>query len=138
MSENEAEEPNLDIEEQEPGPGTEGAGAVGRLKRLGRRLLSKEDLADDTREILGAMLETSDKAKTEVVKLVAREVRTYLEELKVMDDLREMMTSHSLELNVSMSLKPLAEKIQASADEPESQETEDVGSVPLNSEVAAE
>ena len=130
MSENEAEEGALEAEEPENGAATEGAGKVERLKRLGRRLLSKEDLADDTREILGAMLETSDKAKTEVVKLVAREFRTYLEELKVMDDLKDLMTSHSLELNVSMSLKPLAELAQS-----EPAETKEEGPLPDTEEV---
>ena len=109
MSISEAEEPLPEEDVQDGNTTPEAAGTVGRLKRLGRRLMSKEDLADDTREILGAMLETSDKAKTEVVKLVAREVRTYLEELKVMDDLKDLMTSHSLELKVSMNLKPLVE-----------------------------
>ena len=118
MSVNEVEEPLPELDEPDTNPTVEGAGTVGRLKRLGRRLLSKEDLADDTREILGAMLETSDKAKTEVVKLVAREVRTYLEELKVMDDLKDLMTSHSLELKVSMNLKPLVEKLEQAPDEP--------------------
>ena len=125
MSVNEAEEPLPEEGEQDINPSTEGAGTVGRLKRLGRRLMSKEDLADDTREILGAMLETSDKAKTEVVKLVAREVRTYLEELKVMDDLKDLMTSHSLELKVSMNLKPLAEKLdKTEPNEPPADEEE--------------
>ena len=130
MSENEAEEGALEAEEPENGAATEGTGKVERLKRLGRRLLSKEDLADDTREILGAMLETSDKAKTEVVKLVAREFRTYLEELKVMDDLKDLMTSHSLELNVSMSLKPLAELAQS-----EPAETKEEAPLPDTEEV---
>ena len=83
--------------------------AVGRFRRMGRRLMDRKELAEDTRELLGAMLETSDKAKTEVVKLVAREVRTYLQELQVMDDLKDLATSHSLEFHVSMNLKPLAE-----------------------------
>ena len=92
--------------------------AVGRFRRMGRRLMDRKELAEDTRELLGAMLETSDKAKTEVVKLVAREVRTYLQELQVMDDLKDLATSHSLEFHVSMNLKPLAE----AADDLSSQE----------------
>ena len=90
----------------------EASGAVGRLRRLGRKLMERKELADDTRELLGAMLETSDRAKTEVVKMVAREVRTYLQELRVMDDLKDIMTSHSLELRMSMNLKPLVEGLE--------------------------
>lgn len=105
----------------------EASGAVGRLRRLGRKLIERKELADDTRELLGAMLETSDRAKTEVVKMVAREVRTYLQELRVMDDLKDIMTSHSLELRMSMNLKPLVEGLEEEASVPvEEEETVDV------------
>lgn len=77
-----------------------------RLAWLTSRLTERRDLAEDTRELLGAVLETSDKAKTEVVKLVAREVRNYLEELKIKDDLKELVTSHSLEVKLSLRLEP--------------------------------
>ena len=141
MSGNEAE----DVTTEEPvelgEEGEENAGTVGRLRRLGRRLIERKDLADDTREILGAMLETSDRAKTEVVKMVAREVRTYLQELRVMDDLKDIMTSHSLELNVSMNLKPLAdamEKPSTDEEDLESDETSDAADdVPETTEEAS-
>ena len=103
------------VAEEEELTEEESGGAVGRLRRLGRKLIERKELADDTRELLGAMLETSDRAKTEVVKMVAREVRTYLQELRVMDDLKDIMTSHSLELRMSMNLKPLAETLGADA-----------------------
>jgi len=106
------EQPAGDAQTENPETSEEDAGgAVGRLRRLGRKLIERKELADDTRELLGAMLETSDRAKTEVVKMVAREVRTYLQELRVMDDLKDIMTSHSLEFRVSMNLKPLAETL---------------------------
>lgn len=78
-----------------------------RLGRLARRLMNTQELGEDAREVLGAMLETSDRAKSEVVKMAAREVRTYLEALKLKEDLLELVRSHSLELHVSMNLKPL-------------------------------
>ena len=113
-------EPTMNETTEEVGVGGEAVdGPVGRLRKLGRRILDKKELADDTKEFLGAMLETSDKAKTEVVKMVAREVRTYLQELRVMDDLKDIMTSHSLELQVSMNLKPLAEAMGDGADSSE-------------------
>lgn len=79
------------------------------LRRRLQRLLDRRELAEDTREVLGGMLEMSDRAKTEAVRLVAREVRNYLEELKIKEDLLKLATSHSLELNLSVKLKPLAE-----------------------------
>ena len=79
------------------------------LRRRLQRLLDRRELAEDTREVLGGMLDLSDRAKTEAVRLVAREVRNYLEELKIKEDLLELATNHSLELKVSIHLKPLAE-----------------------------
>jgi hypothetical protein len=82
----------------------------GRFSRLARRLLDRKELAEDTREILSAVLSTSDRAKTEAVRMVAREVRTYLEELRLKEDLRDLLTSHSLE--ISVHLKPLAAALE--------------------------
>jgi hypothetical protein len=100
------EDPEADPEPDpasEP-PRTEGAGS-GRLARLARRLMDRKELAEDTRDVLMAVLSTSDRAKTEAVKMIAREVRNYLEELKLKDEMLELLTSHSLE--VSLHLKPL-------------------------------
>jgi hypothetical protein len=74
-----------------------------RIARLGRRLLHRGD------EIGRAVLSQSDKAKTEMVRMVAREVRTYLYELKLKEDLLDLARSHSLEVKISLSLKPLVE-----------------------------
>jgi len=79
------------------------------LRRRLQRLLDRRELAEDTREVLGGMLEMSDRAKNEAVRLVAREVRNYLEELKIKEDLMELATNHSLEIKLSVHLKPLAE-----------------------------
>lgn len=77
----------------------------GRFARFSRRLWSGREFSDDAKLLVGAALETSDKVKTEAVKLVAREVRTYLEELKWKDDLKELLTSHDLEVKATFSLK---------------------------------
>ncbi len=82
-----------------------------RVVRLARRLMDRRELAEDTKDLLYAVLSTSDKAKTEAVRLTAREVRNYLSELKLKEDLLDLMTSHSLE--ISVSLKPLAERMEA-------------------------
>jgi N-acetylmuramoyl-L-alanine amidase len=54
---------------------------------------------------MGAVLEGGDKAKTEIVRAVAREVRAYLEEL----GLREVMTDYSLEVRASFNLRKLTD-----------------------------
>ena len=61
-----------------------------------------------TRELLGAALATGDKARMELVRLVAREVRSYLEALELHKDLHHLLTNYSLEVHASVSLKPLS------------------------------
>lgn len=39
--------------------------------------------------------------------MVAREARHYLEELRLEEGIRSLVTGHSLEVHVSLSLKPL-------------------------------
>lgn len=85
------------------------ADSVGRLRRMARRLLDRKDLAEDTAALLGGLLDTGDRYKTEAVKLVAREVRTYLEELKLKEAILDLAQSHSVE--VSIRLKPLADAV---------------------------
>ena len=42
-----------------------------RVVRLARRLMDRRELAEDTKDLLYAVLSTSDKAKTEAVRLAA-------------------------------------------------------------------
>lgn len=89
-------------------PDDEDRGPGSRFRRLGRRILGEGEAAGrfSPREVVGAVLEGSDKAKTEVVRVIAREVRNYLEEL----GLREVLTDYSLEMHVSLNLRRLAEE----------------------------
>jgi hypothetical protein len=77
------------------------------LSRLAKRLQNPRELGGDAMEMFGALVESSDRVKTEAVRMVAREVRNYLEELKLKEGLRDLVTGHSLEVHVSLSLKPL-------------------------------
>lgn len=74
-----------------------------RIRKLGRRLMGQERVS--AREVVGAVMEGGDKAKTELVRVVAREVRAYLEEL----GLREVLTDYSLEVRASINLRKLTE-----------------------------
>jgi len=82
------------------------------------RMFFKRILGDDeserreSREIISALMDTGDKAKTEVIRLVAKEVRSYIEALELHKDLHHLLTNYSLELNASFSLKPLKEQIE--------------------------
>jgi len=86
----------------------------GRFGRLGRRLLGEEGESPrsfrvDAKEVLHSVLEGGDKAKTEIVKIVAREVRTYFEELGLKDDLHHILTNYSFEVRASVNLRRLTE-----------------------------
>jgi hypothetical protein len=92
------------------GPPVEPENASRRIfSRLAKRLQNPRELGGDAMDLMGAFLETSDRAKTEMVKMVAREVRNYLDELKLKEDMRSLLTGHSLEVKMSLSLKPLAD-----------------------------
>ena len=66
-------------EETKDGPRSSLRGFARRILREGE----DDERRIDPRELVGAMLDTGDKAKTEIVKLVAREVRGYLEALEL-------------------------------------------------------
>lgn len=92
-----------------------------RIRRLGRRLMGEHEIDPEARgpegrsilgeakEVFGAVLEGGDKAKSEVVRAVAREVRNYLEELGLKEDIHHLLTNYSLELHASVNLRRLAE-----------------------------
>ena len=77
------------------------------LQGLAKRLQDPRKLSGDAMDVMSSILETSDRAKTEAVRLIAREVRSYLDELKLKEDLTRLLHSHSLEIKMSLSLKPL-------------------------------
>ena len=90
-----------------------------RLRDFARRILpernekgerEKGDREIQFREAVVALLETGDRAKTEMIRLLAREFRSYLTELKVGDGLHYLLTNYSLEVHASLNLKPLVEK----------------------------
>ena len=95
---------------------TEDGGSRARLFRFARRMMDRKDIAEDTKDMLMSLAATSEKAKNDAVKLVAREVRSYLQELKADEILKEVFTGYTLE--VSMRLQPIA-GTEADNDEPE-------------------
>lgn len=89
-----------------------------RLRDFARRLLADdEDGGISPREVLGAVIDGGDKAKTELVRMVAREVRTYLEGLGLHEDVRHLMTNYSLDVSASFRLRPLSEEVVQPSEE---------------------
>lgn len=87
----------------------------GRFGRLGRRLMGEDgdgarSFRVDAKEVLHSVLEGGDKAKTEIVKVIAREVRTYFEELGLKDDLHHLLTNYSFEVKASINLRKLTDE----------------------------
>lgn len=92
------------------------------LRGLARRILRDSDSISEgdedgkasdssmARDVLVAALATGDKARMELVRLVAREVRGYLEAMELHKDLHHLMTNYSLEVHASVNLKPLEER----------------------------
>jgi len=109
------DEPSQPDEELPRESTEEGEGRSTRVMRFARRLMDRKELAEDTRDLLWTVMATSDKAKNEAVRIAAKEVRNYLSELKLKEDLLDLATSHSLE--ISISLKPLAHAVAERADD---------------------
>jgi hypothetical protein len=89
-----------------------------RIRDIARRLFPGDPdapLRADVRDAVTAVLNTGDKAKTEMVRMVAREVRHYLQELKLGEDLRELLTNYSLDVHASVSLQPLGDRTKPNA-----------------------
>lgn len=88
-----------EIREEDEGAQSD-AGPAGRRDERERRAAL---------DLLASVLETGDKAKTEAVRMVAREFRSYLEALDLHKDLHHLLTNYSLEVKASVHLKPLGE-----------------------------
>jgi hypothetical protein len=100
----------------------EGESTRSRFARMTRRLMERG--GDETRNLLGTVLDGSDRAKNEMVRMFAREVRHYLEALRLKEDVMELARSHSLEVHASFSLKPLLEEEGEETEEKEPTEEE--------------
>jgi hypothetical protein len=79
------------------------------FRKFAKKILSDEDGNSpvDPKEMLSSLLQLSDKARTETVRLVAKEFRGYLDALEIKEDLHDFMTSYSVEVKASFRLKPV-------------------------------
>jgi hypothetical protein len=96
----------------------------GRFRRLGRRILGEaEELTRErnfhVRDAVTAVLEGSDKAKSEIVRAVAREVRNYLDELGLKEDVRQILDNYALDARISINLRRLTDDERGPAAEKE-------------------
>ncbi len=90
---------------------------TGRLREAGEEVRP--------RDLVSGAVRMTAKGREELVGMVAREVRLYLEKLRVGEELRGLMTDHSLEINASVRLKPLAEDDAGDPGKPAEEEASD-------------
>ena len=60
-------------------------------------------------ELLSSLLESGDRAKSNVIKIIGREIRLAVEALELHKDVLSLLQNHSLEIHASLHLKPLSE-----------------------------
>lgn len=100
------------MSEHEP-PKPEGAEEHGKRPRPSLRGAARRFVEDAKgKDLLHAVLDSSDKVKTEAVRQVGREVRTYLEGLGLDDAVLYLLTNYSLEVNASLKLKPIGDALR--------------------------
>lgn len=109
MSTKDPTEPPVDPPSGDEDPRRRGS----TLRGAARRLVGENTR---TKELLTAVLNSSDKVKTDTVRQVGREVRTYLEGLGLDDAILYLLTNYSLEVSASLSLKPLADAVGRDAE----------------------
>jgi len=82
------------------------------FRRFAKKILPEdaEGGTRDPKEILSSLLQLSDKARTETVRMVAKEFRGYFDALEIKEDLHDFMTSYSVEVKASFRLKPVSKK----------------------------
>jgi hypothetical protein len=88
------------------------------LRSLARKLRKTTEPEDGS--LLGSFLETGDKAKTEIIRMIAKEIRSYLEALEIHKDLKHVLTNYSLEVKASINLKELIQEEESPKDKDES------------------
>ena len=85
----------------------------GRFRNFRKRILGEEEgksLFGDAKDVLGSVLEGSEKLRGELFRVVAREVRAYLEESGLKDDVHNLLTNYAFELHLSMNLRKLTDE----------------------------
>lgn len=85
---------------------------TGRLKEAG------EDFRP--RDIVSGAAAISAKGREELAGLIAKEVRLYMDKFRIGEEIRALMTDHSLEVHASVRLKPVPpeDRVSHTEDEP--------------------
>ncbi len=92
-----------------------------RIRGAARRIIEEPGSAlKDAGRVLDTVIDGSDRARSEIARLIGREVRTTLTQLGVMKLFEEMLTGYTLEVHASFSLQPKRNgRDDAAPDEPD-------------------
>jgi hypothetical protein len=85
----------------------------GRFRSFRKRILGEEEgrsLFGDAKDVMGGILNSSEKVRGELFRAIAREIRAYLEESGLKDDVHNLLTNYAAEVHLSVNLRKLSEK----------------------------
>ena len=85
----------------------------GRFRSFRKRILGEEEgrsLFGDARDVVGGILNSSEKVRGELFRAIARELRAYMEESGLKDDVHNLLTNYAAEVHLSVNLRKLTEK----------------------------
>ena len=85
----------------------------GRFRSFRKRILGEEEgrsLFGDARDVVGDILNSSEKVRGELFRAIARELRAYMEESGLKDDVHNLLTNYAAEVHLSVNLRKLTEK----------------------------
>lgn len=105
---------------------------AGRLIRAGAgavnagadKIREKGDDFPKAGELLSGAAKLSARGKEEVVTMIAKEVRNYLEKLRVGEELERFLETHELQINLKLNSTAAEVAEKAPAPEPESEPSE--------------
>lgn len=96
------------------------AGAEAVVNTGGKLKERSEDLR--ARDVLAGAIDVTARGKDEIVTLIAKEVRSYLDKLELGKELAEFAREHELEVHATFSLKEKAKTPAPVTDPPEEPE----------------
>lgn len=122
------------MEEEDPDVISMDEETQGRIFRFARKLMERKELGVDAREVLHTMAVTSDKAKTEAMRLIAREVRNYLDEMRLEELIHQVLQSYTIDVSIRLNPIEGAAGEDSAEGEPAAEAAEAEGSGPGESD----
>lgn len=96
---------------------------TGRIKGFAKKILGDED--GRAKEVVSSLFEMGDKARMETVRLLAKEVRGYVEAMELDKGLSDLVTNYSLDITASFRLRPIQKESEESVEAEITEDTED-------------